>query len=426
MRIQGIERTIGSGLRVAAIRHPSVPTVELRLAVPLGGTDPAHAATAELLTAVLLGGADDGPGGPADTDVALGRVGATLRATVTPRQLTVQGTVATDGLSVMLSVLGSCLAEPRRSTDEVRDHRTRLLHRIRSYRAQPAVAAREAMFVHCFPDHPLSREVPSPETVATVTAADVLALHTRAVVPRGSRLLLVGDLDPEAAIATAEQALRTWTSPGAAAAMAAVPAPVPGVSVHSRPGSRQAQIRILTAIPGVEEPGHTAALLANLLLGGYPGARLPERLRERDGLTYSVASWIADYPGRSVQVVSLDTAPHQADTALSALRDELSRLAAGEPAAAREITAARGNHLGVSLVRFATQRGIADSLNLLPVDTPLVTWLPAELKAAEQATDAEVHAAAQHLGTADFGGVVLTAPNHLDEPVHAAESRGRV
>lgn len=65
----------------------------------------------------------------------------------------------------------------------------------------------------------------------------MLSLHTRALVPSGSRFPLVGDLDPEAVVATAERALETWTSPDTAVAMAEVPTPVPGISVHSRPGA---------------------------------------------------------------------------------------------------------------------------------------------------------------------------------------------
>ncbi|MDQ3988672.1 MAG: hypothetical protein M3291_05660, partial [Actinomycetota bacterium] len=46
-----VDTTLDSGLRVIAVRRPAVPMVELRLAVPFGGTSATHAARAEVLAA---------------------------------------------------------------------------------------------------------------------------------------------------------------------------------------------------------------------------------------------------------------------------------------------------------------------------------------------------------------------------------------
>ncbi|MEU6173250.1 insulinase family protein [Streptantibioticus parmotrematis] len=416
------EHTTAGGLRVAAVRRPSVPVVELRLAVPLGGVDDDHAATAEVLAAVLLGSTARGT--RADLEAALGLLGGSLKASVAPERLTVQGAVAAEGLAPALALLGATLADPRRPPDEVLTHRTLLGHRLRAYRAQPGVVAREAMLEHCFPGHPLAREVPTPEAVAAVEGARVEALHARALLPSGSRLLLVGDLDPMSAVAVAEHALRTWRGQGEAARMPRLPAPVPGVAVVSRPGSRQVQVCLLAPVPDAEDPKHPAVRLAHLVLGASFGSRLTERLRERDGLTYRVRSRITDHPERSLLAVDFDTRPGQLGAALAALREELDGFATDNPPSAEEITAARGYAVGSVTVLSATQNGTANLLNALPPETVLGNRLPEQLRRIARTGDEEVRAAARGLAAADFAGIVLTAPSGTEQAAREVEAAG--
>lgn len=421
-RGSAVEHTAPSGLRIVAMRRPSVPVVELRLAVPFGSSDGAHSATAEVLAAVLLG--STGRRDRAALEAELGLLGGSLKTSVTPRWLSVQGAVAADGLTAALGILGETLADPWRPADEVLTYRTQLGHRLRAYRAQPAIAAREAMLEHCFPGHPLTREVPSPEDVAAVEDRHVVALHSRALVPAGSRLLLVGDLDPVSAVAAAEQALRAWTGPGIAVEMPRLPAPAPGVAVRSRPGSRQAQIRLLAPAPRIADPGYSAMRLANLILGASFGSRLSERLRERDGLIYVVHSWLADHPGRGLLMLNFDTSPSQLGPALTALREELDRFAVDAPPSDEEIAAARGYAAGSMVIRSATQNGTAELLHMLPSATGLATWLPEQLERIAQTSDSEVRAAAQDLAPANFSGIVLTAPALVGQSVRDLEAAG--
>lgn len=414
-----VEHTAHSGLRIVAVRRPRVPVVEIRLAVPFGGAD---AATAELLAAVLVGGT--GLRDRSGAEAVLGRAGGSLRVSVTPERLTVRGAVAADGLAPALGVLGDLLADARRPVDEVLEQRTRLGHRLSAYRARPQTAAREALLDHCFPGHPLTGEVPSPEPVAEVGAEQVAALHVRALVPRGSRLVLVGDLDPAAAVGLAEHALAAWTAPHTAAVMPDVPVPVPGVVAVARPGARQVQVRLLAAAPRADEPDHPAAHLAHLILGVSFGSRLTERLRERDGLTYSVHTSLTDHPGRGLLTLDLDTSPAQLGGALSALREELDRFAADAPPDPAETAAARGYALGSLVILLASQNGTAELLQRLPIDTAAEEWLTRQPERMERAGDAEIRAAAGAMGAARFSGIVLTAPDRTERAAQEATAAG--
>ncbi|MFC1432257.1 M16 family metallopeptidase [Streptacidiphilus sp. N1-3] len=417
-----VEHTAGSGLRIVAVRRPSVPVVELRLAVPFGGEGSAHAATAEVLAAVLLGSTRRRDRTALDT--VLGLAGGSLRASVTPERLTVQGAVAADGLRSALEAFGDALADPQRPPEEVETYRTRLGHRLHAYRARPATAAREAVLEHCFPGHPLAHEVPRPQDVAAVEDADVAALHARALVPGGSRLLLVGDLDPAAAVAAAEHALGAWTGPHTAAVMPELPVPAGGVAARSRPGSRQVQIRLLAPAPVGEDPRHPAVRLANLVLGASFGSRLTERLREREGLTYGVHTSLADHPGRGLLTLDLDTSPARLGAALAALREELDRFATDSPPDEDEIAAARSYAVGSLVVLSAAQNGTANLLHALPVATRQRNWLAEQVERISRTKDSEVRAAAGDMAAARFHGIVLTAPTAVDQAAREVEAAG--
>src|SRR5207302_2019506 len=76
----------------------------------------------------------------------------------------------------------------------------------------PRTIAREALQKHRYGDHPATREVPQAEDVAVVTPEQVRALHQASVLPRGSVLVLVGDLDPSGVIGDLEKVLGGWAS----------------------------------------------------------------------------------------------------------------------------------------------------------------------------------------------------------------------
>jgi zinc protease len=90
-----------------------------------------------------------------------------------------------------------------------------------------------------------------------------------------------------------------------------------------------------------------AMQLAVQMLGGGPGSRLHNRLREKSGLSYSVgARWNASlYDASALFSLSADVAPANASQAEAALREELQRSVL-EGFSAAEVEAAKRQLLG--------------------------------------------------------------------------------
>lgn len=385
-----VDEVLASGLRVLLVRRPTVPMVELRLAVPFAGEDATHTAVAEVLAATLLAGTATRDRLGIDTELAA--VGAELGADVDPESLSVSGSVLAEGLPAVLDVLGDVLSRATHPEAEVSNERARLVDRLEVARSQPGMLAREAVLRRTFGEHPSVREVPEPARVAQVTDAQVRELHARAVVPRGSLLVLVGDLEPAAALAQVGRALGSWSSTVQARVLPAWPelTPAPTLLVD-RPGAVQSQVRLVA--PGVSrhEPRYPAAQLANLVFGGYFSSRLMENLREEKGYTYSASSGFDASSAGTVLTINFDTSRETTAAALAETTAELSR-ALTDPPTDAEIMSARQYAVGSLLLSLATQGGLAGTLvRLLPLGLG-PDWVRRHPERLMAVTDEEVRA----------------------------------
>lgn len=401
-----LTRTIDNGLRVIAVGKPGTPLIEVRLRVPFGGTTAAHSARAEVLAATLLLGTGSRTREQVDSELAV--VGGHLDCSVDPQRLSVTGSVLSNGLPVLLDVLAESLVEPAFRRHDVLGERDRLVEHLAIAASQPSVVARAHLQQRRFGNHPAAREMPDPAVVATVGVAALRSLQQKALVPTGSTLVLVGDLDPARTIALVETALGRWTAAGTAQTLAA-PNAVAGslVKAFHRDGAVQSQVRLSAAALERTDPDYAAGQLANLIYGGYFSSRLVENIREDKGYTYSAHSGFEFWPSRAAVTVSFDTTTPSTAAALLEARYELGRLALNPPEA-NEVESARNYALGTLATSLATQAGYASTLSSLAglgLDVDWVREHPARLSAVT--VDDVARVAAHLLAPSAFTGVVV-------------------
>lgn len=401
---------LGNGLRVLAVRKASVPTVELRLRIPFGGTDPMHSARAEVLAETLLTGTASRDRVAIDTELAL--IGGELGTVVDPEHLAISGSALSSGLSTLLDVLADALTGASYADTEVARERERLVERLAVARTQPGVIAREALQRRRYGDHPTTREVPQADDVAQVTPEGVRALHQAAVLPRGSVLVLVGDIDPDTVIDDVERGLRGWSADAAATPLIELP-DVTGGDLHliARPGSVQSQLRLSAQAIGRTDPRYAALQLANLAYGGYFSSRLVENIREDKGYTYGAQSSF-DFAGDSATlVVQADTASEVTAAALLETRYELTRLGLVPPTDA-ELESVRQYAIGSLLISTSSQGGLASQLAALASSGLGADWLATHPDRLADVTAEQVaEAALEFFAPTRFTGVVVGDPD---------------
>src|SRR6185503_9681179 len=208
-RVRTSERILPSGLRVVAVRRPTVPIVEVRLWVPFFSTKPTHPARSALLAASMATGTANRNRVALAT--ALGGLGAELSVGVDPDRLLLSSSALATGWPALLDLIAEVLTSARYPSEEVAGERGRMVERIRVTRSQAGSQAAEALARRLAPGHPYGSTMPDEEQVAATTAGQLRALHASMVRPAGAILVLVGDLSPARALDTAERALAGWT-----------------------------------------------------------------------------------------------------------------------------------------------------------------------------------------------------------------------
>jgi zinc protease len=410
--LSSVDTVLSNGLRVIAVHKPAVPLVEVRLRIPFAGTELPHAARAEVLAATLLTGTERRDRIAIDTDLAL--VGGDLEAGVDPERLAVSGNSLAAGFDTLLDVLADVLTSAVHREEEVTRERDRLVERITVSRSQPGTIAREALQRHRYGDHPFTREMPEASDVAVVSAEEVRALHRASVLPKGSVLVLVGDIDLDRAVARLESALADWSSEASAVTLPALPDVKGGdLLLVNRPGAVQSQLRMSAQAVSRTDERYPALQLANLAFGGFFSSRLVENIREDKGYTYHARSALEFTPSGATLLLDTDTASSATAAALLEIRYELGRLGLTPPSES-EVDTVRKYAIGSLLISTSSQSGLASQIAALAALGLGVDWLVEHPMRLAAVTAEEIaQAALDFFAPAHYTGVIVGDASQL-------------
>lgn len=179
---------------MVAVRYPSIPMAELRLAIPLDAASSHTGAVHELLAATLLHGTPRRSRHTITDELAVS--GAALAASRTSRWLGLTGSGPAAALPTLLAVLADSLTGAAHADDAVHAARDRARRQIATTRRQPQVIASEALLDQLYGDLPRMQDVPRGDAIAAVGPDDVRHAHRTVVRPDNAFLVLVGDLAP--------------------------------------------------------------------------------------------------------------------------------------------------------------------------------------------------------------------------------------
>ncbi|WP_448627090.1 M16 family metallopeptidase [Geodermatophilus sp. URMC 64] len=416
------ETVLPTGLRVVVVPRPGVPLVELRLRVPFAASSARSAATHTARSAVLSGAVLLGTAAHDQTEIAqlLQGHGAELSVSADPDRLLFSTTLLPDGLAPVLGVLAELLTSASYPADRVEGERERVAERISIALSQPGVIARTALAARRYGSHPYALQLPAPELVTQVSSSALRTLHRDRVLPAGSTLVLVGDLDPQAATDAAGEALAGWSREGQAVAAPPTPAVAPGaLEIVDRPGAVQSNLRLGGPAPNRTDPDLPAVRLANMVYGGYFSSRLVENIRERRGYTYSPRSSVDHLAAASSFLVEADVATEVTGPALLETWYELGRMAL-TPVTEAELDGARRYVLGSMALSTATHAGLASTLSALLGAGLSTDWLAEHQRALAEVTVEQVQEAARrYLSPSALTAVVVGDAGEVTEPLRA-------
>ncbi len=380
------EAQLPNGLRVVVARRPGIPRFEARLVIPTARRTGADRARQGVLTRTLLSGTSS----RSSVELAeqLQAMGGTLDAFGDSDEVGLAGSALAPHLAPFLGLLADVVLRPAFPADEVELNRERYRQELTLARSQPASAAREVLLRRLYGDHPYGWGMPADEAVAKVRPAALRTFHGQRLQPKGSVLVVVGDVRPAAALEQASEVFAGWPDGGKPVHLPVVAWPTPSTTtLIDRPGAVQTNVRIAGGAIGRTDPGYPALAVANLVFGGYFISRLVENIRERRGYTYSPGSGVHQHRFASHFSVQADVGTEVTAAALVEIRYELARMLV-EPVEDSELLSAKRYLAGTLSMAIQTQSGLAAYLSLLASQDLPLEYLR-DFPARAQALDVE-------------------------------------
>ncbi len=291
---QVVERRLSNGLRVIAAKSTDLPIMNARLVIAGGAAaDPEDRAGLASMTANL---ASQGAGGRSAPEIA-----RTLEAL----GANVGGGADADGTSLFVSapiasaeavgeVVADIVMEPAFAEAELERARTQTINGLTVNLRQPGPLAALVLNRLAYGGDAYGRPASgTPESVARLTAEDVVAFHHNWWRPDNATLIVTGGMEPEAAFAFAEKTFGGWTTPAGhvpdlpVRAGAVLP---PRVVVVDLPGAGQAAVTAAVRGPRRSDPSWYPLAVANSIMGAGQNGHLFQEIRAKRGLSYGAYS----------------------------------------------------------------------------------------------------------------------------------------
>jgi len=270
-----------------------------------------------------------------------------------------------------LRLVAELLREPAFPASEFEELRRAALTGAESQRGDPAAIANERLARHLnpWPKGHWNYVASTEERIADLKAAtldEAKRCYADLVGATGAQFVAVGDFDPDALSKLVEDLFGGWKSP---APYARIPARYferpPLEETVATPDKANAVLRAAMNLPlRDDDADFPALLLGNYLLGGTSSARLPARVREKEGLSYSTFSQLSagQLDAAGSFGVSAIYAPQNRERVEKAIREELERaLASGFPEA--EFEAAKKGLLEARRVQRGQDSALASRLS---------------------------------------------------------------
>ncbi len=181
---------------------------------------------------------------------------------------------------------------------------------------RPNILTRRAFTRALYPDHPYGYLV-STQTLDRITREDLLLFHQRFYVAQNAKIIIVGDLSQKEAENLALKIARELPSGELAPTVSAPPPKKEAEFLNILHPATQSHLLMGQVTIARDHPDYFPLLAGNYILGGGGFAsRLMQKVRDKEGLAYSVYSAFSAGVNTGTFEIALQTEQSQAQKAL--------------------------------------------------------------------------------------------------------------
>ncbi len=273
-------------------------------------------------------------------------------------------------LPAVLRLVAEVLRQPAFPASEFEQLKRSALTSIESQKSEPTALAGVQLKRHLNP-YPPEHWLYTPtldermQRIQSVGIEDLRRCHEEFYGASNSELAVVGDFDVAELTRLVQELFGDWRSPRPFTRIASRYHDVPSINRDlSTPDKANAIFRAgMNLRLREDDPDYPALALGNYLLGGSSDARLSRRIREQEGLSYSVGSWLSAGAIDAVGEfgVSAIYAPQNRSRIEAQILDVLQQ-ALREGFGAEEVAVARNGYLESRKLRRTQDEALAGRL----------------------------------------------------------------
>ena len=362
-RLEAVEHRLDNGLRVVVTPDHEAPVFLAALAIEEGPYEEPRPGLTEAALAMLSRGTKEHSARELEDLLEQHALYARGQAVEDGALFTLSG--LSDEAPRCVRLLAEMVRRPAFPASEWRREKRYHAATLRYQRREPKARAHRAMLDSLFGSYPYGRPIEGTlSSVRRIGTGDLCAWWTRIAQPESVILYLGGDIQPEAALALAQEAFGDWQgSPETAPAPVEAP-PSPRetrIQLIDAPGAPQSELRIAQSAFAAGGLRHHAAVMFTQVYAGAFGSRLNKALRSGEGKTYHSFGGLRMlrrggylYAETSTQTESTAQTLETMLRVLESMRET--------PPSSEEMRQARDYLLGAAATRFET---FTDQLNYL-------------------------------------------------------------
>ncbi|MBQ5683116.1 MAG: insulinase family protein [Peptococcaceae bacterium] len=253
---------------------------------------------------------------------AVDAVGGQLNAFTSKENTCYYIKTLTEDFPLAVDVLSDMFLNSRFDNEEIAKEREVIIEEIKMYEDTPDDQVHDLMSANLWPDHPLGRAILGTEESIAAFDHDMLKDYMKQYYT-GSNIVVsvVGNISHKQVVDAIQEVLGGIPK-GEPNQYAIADRAKAGVNCYYK---EIAQSQICVAMPGVakEDDRLFPLSILNTYLGGGMSSRLVKKIREEEGLAYSVYSYNGSYTDTGAFVISVGTRPENCQRVIDIILEEL-------------------------------------------------------------------------------------------------------